>query len=120
MISNPIKFFVTGSEQKSFEYEGGKILFHFSPYDNGLSNTFEDNVVFFANDEKHAINVFKRMLKFGIQCSRERGPGSSGYSSYRKKRFEAYIDALNSGKIKLTKAPMNQFYIVGWASNDTL
>ena len=63
-ICNPCTFFVNGNDQESFTYEGGKILYHFSPVRNNFQKHYGMNLVFFANDEKHAIDVIKRMLSF--------------------------------------------------------
>lgn len=132
MISNPATFFVNGSKTKSFTHEGGSRLFHFSPYDNKLSTTLENNLVFFANDEEHAADIFRRLIKFAIECgekyikSKEQGKKGIHDDDFveraykQNKRFIDYLEALAKGKIKFTEAPTNQFYEVGWASNDTI
>lgn len=116
MISNPVKFGYCESE-KQFTYEGGKQLFHFSPHDNNLSTTMENNLIFFADDETHALKVLEKMFKFTIKHAvEEKGVFSKGTSE----RFSEYLTALRAGKLKVKPAPMNQFYEVGWASNDTV
>ena len=128
MISNPVKLFATGGgsqDQKEFTYEGGTKLFHFSPHDNGLTNSMENNLVFFANDLDHAKDVLKRMVQFCVDCENEYDAYSKKNNSYNhhigtKERFEGYLKHIEEGKMVLTEAPTNQFYIVGWASNTTV
>ena len=131
MISNPIKHFVTGSTEKTFTYEGGSKLFHFSPYDNNLSKYLGCNVIFFADSEEHGLDVLKRMFQFSIDCKAQYMQYQSGnknahWEEFSERaenamaEFKSYLDAINEGKVKLSIAPVNQFYKVGWASNDTL
>lgn len=131
MISNPATFFTSGGTQKSFTYEGGSTLYHFSPNDNNLSTSMENNVIFFANDESHGLEVLLNMLQFAIDCKAEYIAKKSGSEDIHSeeflerakeemKRFQMYIEAINQGKVKLTLAPTNQFYMVAWACNDTL
>lgn len=127
MISNPCKWFANGgsfSNQRSFEYEGGNILYHFSP-DRELDKVFDHwipiNLIFFANSKEHAIEVIERMLNFRIECN----------TQYQKLYGRDYIrgeltlslpSLLLSKKDKwvITEAPTNQFYNVSWADNDTI
>jgi hypothetical protein len=129
MISNPVSLFSGGGSHKDikeFIYEGGSKLYHFSPHDNNLSNTFENNLVFFADNEIHAKDVLKRMFKFAIECNNtqieyHKTQYHQDYFDWRgdtTKRFQGYLDNLD--KIKVPEAPINQFYIVGWASNDNI
>lgn len=130
MISNPVTLFAGGGDSehlRRFTYKGGKYLYHFSPYDNGLSRSLECNIVFFANDEQHAFKVLERMFRFVVSCHRKqiryykKNPADhSVLTDQSFKRFSGYLKALQEGKITITKAPTNQFYKVGWASNDTL
>lgn len=129
MISNPCSWFINGNQEKKFTYEGGKTLFHFSPYDNNLSKYMGCNVVFFANDSAHALDVLKRMFKFRIQCAEEYV--TSNISHVHKEEFitkvkrvagetQEYLEAIESGKATVTEAPMTQFFTVGWACNSTI
>lgn len=131
-ISNPVCLFAGGGneeDEREFTYEGGSTLFHFSPHDNGLSGTMENNLVFFANDDAHARDVLRRMFEFVIECCRKQ----SEYYLGRKHRhdeefhgrtratankFKLYLSEIDT--IKIPMAPTNQFYIVGWASNDNV
>lgn len=113
MISNPCTWFINGNETESFTYEGGTKLYHFSPYDNGLSSTMECNIIFLANDEKHALDVLKRMLEFRIARLTKESGGNPGDAN-------EYLKALKDGRVKIYEAPSNQFYKVGWAENDTI
>ena len=130
MISNPCSWFINGNEMEKFTYEGGKLLFHFSPYDNGLRNDFSCNVIFFANDPEHARDVLKRMLQFRINVAKKYIDGLN-LSRHHAEEFHTrvkvavseckkYLKALDEGKIKLSLAPVNQFYRVGWGDNDTI
>lgn len=127
MITNPVKIFRTGGDSKDqvfFTYAGGSKLFHFCPYDNGLSTTLEENLVFFADSEEQAMNTLIEMFNFCKEALEHRL--SIGYFylelQYKEKlkRVNFYLDAISQNKVKLTEAPMNQFYQVGWASNDTI
>lgn len=123
MISNPVCPFINGFDTVPFVYEGGTTLYHFSPYDNNLSKHMHCNVIFLANSEAHAINVLKRMFEHIIECGEK-------YLQYKEDiyditprridRYRTFLRAANEGKIKLTIAPTNQFYKVGWAENDTV
>jgi len=128
MISNPATFFTNGSDQRQFTYEGGAKPFHWSPYNSGLSKSMECNVVFFANDIDHARDVLRRLFEFWIECN----------ESYLKSKRDSKRDdhgLINSRRMEITtlrhylahfddmtisEAPTNQFYKVGWASNDDL
>jgi len=131
-ISNPASVFVTGSDIEYFEYEGGSTLYHFSPYNNGLSKYMSMNIVFFADNEEHGLSVLRRMLVFHVDCAEK-------YHAYQKKIGETrhgkwywqkkegmiktaseYIFAIDNNNVLLTLAPTNQVYKVGWASNDIL
>ena len=135
MISNYCSFFINGGERVSFTYEGGSTLFHFCPHDNQLESHLVCNVIFFANDEQHALVVLKRMFEFRIKAFETYSQNNKEYiekygygfmqdheSSHNAnvEMIKEWLKALMEGKIKVTKAPMNQFYKVGWASNDTL
>ena len=131
MISNPCTFFVSGNAQEKFTYEGGTTLFHFSPNDNGISKYMENNLIFFANNEEHALEVLKQMFQFAISCKAKHLKCLSSEKSVHweefyerakeeEQKFSSYIKLIEEGKIRLTKAPTNQFFIVGWASNDTI
>ncbi len=131
MISNPCTFFINGDNRKKFTYEGGSTLFHFSPYDNGISATLDNNVIFFANDEAHAFDVLIRAFKFAIECKAKYIADKIDkknvhweefleQAEHESEKFSLYVKLLEEGKIKVTKAPTNQFYIVGWAANDTI
>jgi len=115
MISNPCNWFINGDETESFTYEGGTKLYHFSPYDNGLSSSMECNIIFLANDEKHALDVLKRMLKFRLAID-EKYKSSCGNPGDANE----YLKAIEAGLAKVSLAPVNQFYRVGWAENDTI
>lgn len=122
MISNPCSWFATGGNSEDiveFIYEGGTYLYHFSPHDNGLSGTMETNIVFFANDEEHARDVFRRMLLCRLDCEEKflKAEGSS-HHRYGVSKAEGYLACIDD--IKFTLAPVNQFYVVGWACNDTI
>lgn len=123
MISNPCSWFINGSTGESFVYEGGTTLFHFCPNDNGLEKHMVANLIFFANDEKHALNVLERMFKFRIECAKkysEYAIKNQTYNLYSNaiKMYKEWLAALENGKVKVTKAPLNQFYKVGWSSGD--
>lgn len=87
------------------------------------------SVVFFANDEAHARDVFRRMLEFRLDHARKQGVyynEVSGvhhdkYSSREKKTMEMVEDWLSRiDEAVFTEAPTNQFFTVGWAFNDTI
>ena len=118
MISNPINY-----NQQPFTYEGGKTLYHISPSDSnieGYENWRAFNLVFFANDKKHARDVLNRMLKHAKKCLtiQKKNAEQTVYSIYSNKLKQ--IDHLlkNIDKFKIVLAHTNQFYKVGWADND--
>ena len=130
MISNPATFFISGSDKISFIYNPGKHLYHFSPNDNNLNKHMGFNIVFFADNEAHGLSILKKLFNFIIRAKAKYLHDQSGkeahYMEFKSKaenvqsEINEYLKALNKGKIKLTKAPMNQVFKVGWACNDTL
>lgn len=131
MISNPFNFCVNNTKKEKFTYKGGSKLFHFSPYDNGLSVSMENNLIFFADDEQHALTILRDAFQFACVCNMKfqrslNNTSSIHYMEFQEeakkenKKYQSYIDAIAAGKIKLTEAPTNQFYIIGWADNDTI
>lgn len=128
MISNPCTWFINGNEEKNFTYEGGKHLYHFSDNDNKLNVAHSVNVVFFADNKKHGLDVIKRMLKFRIKCSKQYIKAETKNDMHgfvcaeeeKIKECKEWIGLIEKGKVKIEKAPTNIFYKVGWADNDTI
>lgn len=122
MISNPITFFIDGSNQRSFTYEGGKHLWHFSPNQSGLMKHHAMNIIFFADDATHALDVVERICKFAIECHDTKYDPMNEELKDRRDRAVATFEylLLNKKSWIITLAPMNQVYKVGWASNDTI
>ncbi len=131
MISNPCRWYINGDEREAFIYEGGSTLYHFSPYENKLSKYRDCNIVFFADNEKHALDVLRRLFQFRIDVSKKYRENVKDQSvwdeltikdlcSYNNDRAIKYLDAVVKGKVKVEKAPTNQIYSVGWATNDTI
>jgi|ERR1041385_57439 hypothetical protein len=121
MISNPVTFFINDHETRSFTYEGGSKLFHWSPYESDLSKSMECNVVFFANDEDHARDVLRRMFEFWINCNnlyRKSTRDIHSVNLTETRRLKSFLREMDKMRIEL--APINQFLEVGWASNDNL
>lgn len=119
MISNPTKLYDDG-----FTYEGGSVLYHFCPYDQGLSKFLDCNVVFFADNDEHAKDVLVRMFEY-VESSimkriDETKDDVSAYIREIPEDLKRYLEAVRSGRAKPQLAPTNQFYKVGWAANDTL
>jgi len=127
MISNPCNWFITGNETNEFTYEGGNTLYHFSARDNNFSSYHDVNVVFFANNEIHALDVLRRMFKFAFEKHMayklheiNGHPELYSRNEVRLKEISKYLNDMNSDDIKITLAPKNQLYKVGWAYNDTI
>lgn len=122
MLNNPVTFFITGNEQKSFTYEGGDTLWHFSPRQSGLSKMMEMNIIFFANDAKHALGVIERIIKFAIGCLNTDYDGMNNLTARQRKLETAHYQTLldNKNKWIVTLAPLNQVFKVSWASNDNI
>jgi hypothetical protein len=119
-------------EQVLKEAQCPKYLWHFSPRTNGLSTCMEDNIVWFADDVKQAMKILRDMIEFRIQCAKkqskyyqkDRHQAHAEEFDYREKgtieRCLKYLKAMDEGKLIITIAPVNQFYEVGWASNDNI
>jgi hypothetical protein len=133
-ISNPAKWFSGGGShehEKEFTFEPGSTLYHFCPSDCGIPG-FERhmicNVVLFANDEQHALKIIEDMLNFCLECNREQNlkyykkhPETVEVREHANSRAKyAYQILQHKHMWKVTLAPTNQFYKVGWASNDTI
>lgn len=122
MISNPCKWFISGNKTAEFTYEGGTTLYHFSVHGlPGFNSYMFLNCVFFANSEKHAADVLERMLIAYIagakrykRQDRELQERISGRTEY----LEMILVVKDQWEFSI--APTNQFYTVGWASNDTI
>lgn len=118
-LSNPCTWAAGGRDRdsyKSFTYEGGTTLYHFCPTSCGIfERHIPVNVVFFANDLKHAEDVLVRMLEYRIECVKKQGPYGGVDSAYWAKDILA-----GRAKWIITPAPTNQFFSVGWADNDTI
>lgn len=87
----------------------------------------ENNVIFFANSIGNARAKLRAMFEFMIESEQlYRAKSNEGIhkeefdmkSSHTEKRFAGYLENIET--IKITKAPTNQFYKVGWADNDKL
>ena len=131
MISNPIDGTVYNEDgshayvkykyQKAFS----KKAFNFQPKDCGLSDTREANLLFFALNETHALARLKRMLEWYL-ANNQNDPrginGSNEHSEYWKKHRQSKVKHWldNWDKVKVVEVPLDQFFIVGWAGNDTM
>lgn len=131
MICNPATIFITGSERKEFTFAGGKYLYHFSPRNNGLSDYMNNNLVFFADSEGHALIILRGLCHFRIRCSKEYTEWTKQHRHYSNEyaddqrdkivaMYQGYLDAIEAGQVKIELAPTDQMYMVGWASNDTI
>lgn len=119
-ITNPCRWIMKVGRKVGevfFIHEGGSTFYHFSPHDCGIpgyEHYMAENLVFFANSHRHAADVLERMLKFRIRCW-----NTVGDDSYRRPEYaQAILD--HKHLWKFVKAPRDQFYVVGWASNDTI
>lgn len=114
------------------EAECPRFLWHFSPHDNGLSRTMENNIVWFANTHEDAMRILREMFEFRLKCAMEQEKYYQGneYVIHREEfssrqadaiaMYRGYLKHMDKGKLTISRAPVNQFYEVGWASNDTL
>lgn len=127
-ISNPVKRGYA-ENRVEFTYKGGNKLFHFSPRDNNLSNSMENNIILFADNKNQAKKILKDMCEFIIKTEKialEKYSNSKWIHSKEfaqnanstVSRFSLYLN--NIDRIKIVEAPMNQIYVVGWADNDEL
>jgi len=127
MISNPCRWFKNGSETVEFTYEGGEYLYHFSSKGSEISHYYDVNIVFFADSEDHAISIIKRMFELALKTHIEYDKQDNRYheelttrNTCTIKEIERYLEDLSLGKIKVSLAPKNQVFKVGWAYNDTI
>lgn len=132
MISNPCTWFIDGNTTKGFRYieDPEAILFHWSPHDHGLERSMGCNVVFFARDVEQAKTILVDMFTMSIETHRaydEHADPSRAHAerfiSKNAVHFDAatrYRDAVLTGAADPVPAPRDQFFSVGWASNDTV
>lgn len=141
MICNPCKWYSGGGSSDNvveFTYgpddkpECGKYLWHFSPNLNNLSTSMENNIVWFADDVHSAMKILREMFEFRLECARKQSdyyrrksanPHAEEFYDNQKyviDMFEGYLKAIDKKKLIITLAPTNQFFKVGWASNDTV
>lgn len=116
-ISNP--FYQYGSSNsKPFVYEFKKEAIPFHIY-LGRESYVDMNLLCFAVDESHAksilIEAVKRSVKEGVhnQESAER-------ILYFLQTGENPADSNRKYRLIIEPAPVNQFYRIGWASNDNI
>lgn len=126
--TNPCTWFGAGGsykDQESFIYEGGKHLWYFAPGteidEKKFKNCIPISIIFWADNPDHAKNVLERMLKFRLEVHERHVEYEKG-NYYNPGGYEGLAELLLSNKDKwiIEEAPVNQFYEVGWASNDTI
>lgn len=130
MISNPIKGVVLDNEgyRKDTYYKISPVFskkaYNFQPADCGLSQTREANLLFFAVNESHALARLKRMLEWYIGNNRlaytedKNSDFLNSLTYHRLSKVQHWLD--NWDKVKVIEVPLDQFFLVGWAGNDTL
>jgi hypothetical protein len=113
-LNNPCQW--GASESKPFTYEGGAKLYHFNPSTCVKYERFDHwipvNVIFFANNEKHALDIIERMLRFRLKKK------PTAYDDHGRQLAQVILD--HKDEWKVNEAPTDQFYTVSWASNDTI
>lgn len=130
MISNPIQGtiynddgcpeYVKHTHQKVFS----KKAFNFQPADCGLSKTREANLLFFALSEEHALERLKRMLEWYIKNNQP--PKTVDHHNQHSEHLRGLKVAkvqywlANWDKVIVVEVPLDQFFKVGWANNDTI
>jgi len=117
--SNPVSFFVSGSETKEFTYNPGRYLYAVN-FSRG--NYIAINVIVFANSITHVRRILKSMIMFERGCRRQHP-----VSEEMREKFIALNTFLDGSLINdkawtlsIHLADKNQMYRVGWASNDTI
>ncbi|WGH24439.1 hypothetical protein EAb13_CDS0021 [Acinetobacter phage EAb13] len=126
MISNPVtgNKLSTGEEIK-FTYVNQRPeaikAWNFQPHDCGLSNHMEANLLFFASDQHLALRRLKEMLEWYVNNNSETMRSYTDAwtrPNWRRAKVQSWLD--NWEKVKVVEVPMNQFFKVGWAANDTI
>lgn len=129
MISNPARIIIGNTEHEYRFSDPGSIAYHFSPNDNGLSPTMEWNIILFADDETHALQMLSKLFEWMDTIYCKKAEDYAKAEAYRRypgnlasewKRLKKLKQALSDGQIRMTLAPTDQVYKVGWASNDVL
>lgn len=137
MISNPCRWFISGSEEREFTFDGGDTFYHICPADDlngefcwearerepskdgGGHMGYAYNVIIPANSPEHALQIFKEAIEFKLSCIGEREQrGDPFYIVDREEK--RILKAIEENLITVRHVPTNQMYSVGWASNDTL
>ena len=135
MISNPIKGYKYtpipntpwfSTEEIFYTYFNKPDTFlkawNFQPYDSNLSKTMESNLLFFAPDKVSALHRLNNMLQWYVKNNPD-DPNESfntamRTSQWKREKVQLWLD--NWEKVKVVEVPMTQFFIVGWAGNDTI
>jgi len=120
-ISNPVVNIANRRLKYTHEPKGDR-LWHFSPNQCGLSNSMEMNIMFFSGNGKEALEDVHKMLLFMVEPP-ERDIAFSHPELVQRNSWETeYVENLIANKDKwiVTLVPKNQFFKVGWASNDTV
>lgn len=131
MISNPVQGTIYNEDgsheyvQHKYQKVFSKKAFNFQPKDCGLSDTREANLLFFALNQTHALGRLKRMLEWYLANNQNDPRGVSGsneHTEYWKQQRQSKVKHWleNWDKVKVVEVPLDQFFIIGWADNDTI
>ena len=120
MISNPSRGILPDPGCK-----GGLGLYHFSPYDNGLTGSKGNNLILFAKSFEDAVQRYKEVFETILE--REEGRSFDFIdksfhhdivSENTKNRMKAYLRILTVDTVSYVAA--THPFIVGWATNDVI
>jgi hypothetical protein len=117
--------FVTGSDVVAFRHAGGTKLYHFCPYDNGLSDHMDHTICFFANDDNHALDVLEQFYAFLVDAEERYRTYRKNQShvdedllsshAYRYNKNKKYLNAIREGKVNPKMVPTDFVFSVEWA-----
>lgn len=131
--SNPASWHINGMDSSGFTYpveNPDDIRPFWIVCQHSWSITM--SALVFAISEEHANEIFQNMVRHAIDCGRQYDDADKGIMRQReielKNRWHQYLDMSERGVfnafeddccLSIKPAPVNQFYKIGWACNDT-
>lgn len=119
--SNPVNYFVSGTDYEPLTYEGGDKLYYAKLREESFGGCgyLHASLLIPANSIEHVREIIKRIVEHKLKCAEKyreiKGEDSSGYlrSIKRVEKLKSLEDHW-----EIEEAPKDQVFKVSWAWND--
>jgi hypothetical protein len=126
--SNPVRYFVTGSDTREFRYGAGPTPFYAIGRSKGYIHF---SLLVFAHSEEHVRQILEDMLVFAKVCHDEYARYKLLHDAEDRHDFvdrndrhlynlTAAVHGAEGYTLTIDRADTGQLYKIGWASNDTI